>query len=248
MIVENLLLSLLKDGHCWLSKSGYCGCRAKPRQPKNQENCIFESTKRTQSSNMRIRNILLLTLFLVAHHLYAQDNDTVQYSKNYSIQAGYYAPYGNQYGGRIAFSYPYKHWTQTTAKGKTRIHSLDITPRFGFFAQPRIQQNYVFDVTLEYKWYQPTRKIHPRIGIGLGYLLARQNVGGSVNLANGDIEFEKRSLNFFVPTINIGFERNRNKRIGYYFSTFFGRKLTGQEVNSAIVGAELGITYNFQNL
>ncbi|MEM6831074.1 MAG: hypothetical protein AAF551_11220, partial [Bacteroidota bacterium] len=74
----------------------------------------------------------------------------------------------------------------------------------------------------------------------------RQNIGGTVDLATGEIRFEKRSLNFFAPTVSIGFEKNKAGSIGYYFSAFYGRKFTGQEVNSGFTGAEIGMIFNLK--
>ncbi|MEO1054685.1 MAG: hypothetical protein AAFX87_28900 [Bacteroidota bacterium] len=191
---------------------------------------------------MNIKVALLLTFSLFVTKLVGQDNNDS--TKNYSIHVGLYAPYVVQSGLRVGLSIPIKNWMSETKRQETRIHFLDITPRFGYFVESDVQRNYFLDATFEYRWLESDRKIHPKIGIGLGYMLSRQNTSGTLDLSSGDIEFDTRSLNFFVPTINIGFERNRKKFIGYYFSVFYGRKFTGQEVNSDFIGAEFGATFN----
>ncbi len=187
-----------------------------------------------------------IVLFLFTSSLLAQDieKDSLNNEK-FSLRVGYYAPYINQFGARVGFSYPLKKWAKENKKAQTRIHKLEIIPKLGYFANIDIQRNYFLDVELQYKWYRPKRKIHPKIGVALGYMLARQNIGATVNLGNGSFTFDRRSLHFLVPTIHLGFEKNRANRIGYYFSAFYGRKFTGQEVNSDIFGLEAGIVLNF---
>ena len=185
---------------------------------------------------MRIKSILLFLLVFMLLNISAQDNKNNKLS---SIYVGYYAPYGNQFGARVGVAYPFKKWNT-----ETRIKELNITPKLGYFVKPDIQQNYILDVALEYKWYKPSRKMQPKLGFSLGYLLSRQNVDGTVNLANGNINFRKRTLNAFVPTINFGFERKNEKLLSYYYSVFYGRKFLGQEVNSDFVGLEIGLIFN----
>ena len=198
------------------------------------------------TSRRIISIVFLITFLFIGSQLHAQEIPTVENNEKYAIHLGYYAPFGLHMGIRLGLSYPFNLWTKETKEQETRMHRLDIINRVGYFVQPNIQRNFILDAALEYKWYTPNKKIHPKIGLGLGYMLARQNIGGSVNIANGGINFEKRSLHFFTPTASAGFEKNKEKPIGYYFNVFYGRKFTRQEVNSGFIGAELGLIVNIK--
>ncbi len=183
---------------------------------------------------------------IIPEALFAQEIENNEGHNRYSIYAGLYSPYVIQPGIRLGLSIPFKSWNSETRKSH-RINCLDVVPRFAFFSQPDIQQNYFTDLTVEYRRYNPNKGLNPKVGIGLGYMFSLQNVEGSVNLANGSVEFNQRSLNSIVPTINIGFERNRKGKFGYYFTFYYGGKFTSKEVNSAFIGLETGVSLNLSN-
>ncbi len=178
---------------------------------------------------------------------FAQEKVIPNQEKKYTIQVGYFAPYGTQYGARIGTNILIKHWLEKTKRNENRSHTLSITPRIGYFVNPNIQKNYSLDANLVYRWYKQNHAIHPKIGLSAGYLNSLQNTDGTLSLSDGTITYNTRTLNSFIPTINIGFEKNRKTFIGYYISLFYGKKITAQEVNSAFFGAEIGISFNFKN-
>lgn len=143
---------------------------------------------------MKLKTTILFTILLSAASLHTQELENSHQKRSFYL--GVYAPYVLQSGARAGISLPIKTWSSQTRRQNTRLHSLDITPRIGYFAEAEVQQNYHFELLAEYRWFRPDRGIHPKIGLGMGYILARQNTEGSLDLGSGEIEFDTRSLNF----------------------------------------------------
>ncbi len=173
-------------------------------------------------------------MLATGHSISGQERST-------ELSVGYFAPYGLQFGGKIGASFNYKQWKLNAEDGAAPIHKLNINPQLGYFVNPDVQQNVLFNTELSYQRKKANKRFAPIAALGLGYLLAFQQLGGTVNLANGQIHTEKETLHYFTPTLNLGFEVEPKKSIGYYFKLFYGRKFGAQRVDSSIFGVEFGM-------
>lgn len=180
--------------------------------------------------------ILLLAVIFSSAQVKGQEKDMV-------LTAGYFAPYGIQFGAKVGASVNWKSWEAEAKGDRQRIQRLNINPQLSYFVFPNVQRNILTNVELVYQTNRSDKRFRPMASVGLGYLLAWQRQDGTVNLSNGDITFNSETLHYFAPTLNIGFDVIPKKQIGYYLKGFYGRKFTSQEGNTALFGLELGLTY-----
>ncbi len=171
---------------------------------------------------------------------------TMAQDKAIPIDIGYFAPYVLQVGGKIGTSFELKNWKPQDETEKQIIHSLSISPQIGYFFNPNIQRNFLINTELVYKRKKSPTKIYPTASIGLGYMLGVQQQDGAVNLATGKIEKNTKSINYFVPTLNIGFAKDPKKILGYYFKASYGRRISTEVEDSALFGLELGLRINLK--
>lgn len=181
-------------------------------------------------------SLLFSLLFLLVFRVSAQKDDP-------TLSLGYFAPYGVQFGAKGTASFHLKDWHHKTSNDSTKTQQLNISPGIGYFVFPSVQRNYLLNVETIYQLRNSTKRFTPMASIGIGYLLSRQKLGGSVNLATGDITYDVETLHHFLPTLNIGFNIVPRKTIGYYLKGFFGRKFTADRANSSFFGLETGLTW-----
>ncbi|NQX91320.1 MAG: hypothetical protein HRT74_04150 [Flavobacteriales bacterium] len=157
-----------------------------------------------------------------------------------SFSLGYFAPYGIQVGGKVGTTIPLQSWD--VSGNELVSHHLRISPQIGYFFFPEVQHNFFGNVETSVLRVNSKKRLAPFAGIGLGYIVARQRQGGSVHLGTGEITYDVKTIGYFTPTLNIGFEILPKNWIGYYVKGFYGGKFTSEEANSAIFGLEFGVS------
>ncbi|MEM6299663.1 MAG: hypothetical protein AAF740_13320, partial [Bacteroidota bacterium] len=153
------------------------------------------------------------------------------------LSVSYFTPFVTQPGIKVSTAFRLK---------EVKDNQLSIRPHFTWFMQSELHQNFILGGDISYTIRKPEKYFYLAPSVGVGYLLSIENTEGSVNLGSGDIEQERETLHYFLPTLNFELGKLPKKRLGYFFRAFWGRKMTGQEVNSAFFGAELGIIYAFK--
>jgi|GEM_PF-1195010 len=180
--------------------------------------------------------LLVLLAWMVGIGAWAQNDPA-------SLSVGYFAPYGIQLGGKLGASFQVGQWPQENEATAERIHKLKIQPQVGYFTYPQVQHNFVLNCEAVYLRTRPGRRFTPLASVGLGYWMARQRQGGSVNLGSGEITYDVENLHYITPTLNIGFEIAPKKVIGYYLKGFAGRKIGLGEPSAGLFGLEAGLTF-----
>ena len=163
--------------------------------------------------------------------------------KSLPIHVSYYAPYFIQFGGKIGTTHSLKSWK---AEEKLRTQEIKLSPELAYFSNPKVQRNGMLNAIVTYTSRKDMGNLYPTYGLGLGYMLSSQRQGGAVNLGTGEIEYTNKIINHLVPTLNLGLAKDPKKKLGYYFRTFYGRKLTFGAENSAFFGAELGLNFRLK--
>lgn len=159
-----------------------------------------------------------------------------------SLTVGFFAPYGVQYGGKVAWAFTLKDYTKI---GRSRVDQLRFSPQVSYFVFPEVQRNVLINGAFLYQRLQPEKALAPMAALGFGYLLARQNQEGTVNLGTGEIDFVTESRHSFVPTLGLGVLINPQKRFGFYLKGFYGRKITAQYEDGAFFGLNFGLRLAF---
>lgn len=153
------------------------------------------------------------------------------------LRVGLFLPYGTQIGVKVGTWHQLTNWEEND-----RAHQLWLSPQAGFFAFPRVENTFLLNADLEYQFRRGEKRVFPRVAVGVGYMLARERVDGSVDLSSGDITHATRSLHYLVPSAGLGLGILPTKRFGYHIMASYGRRIGLNVQSEAYVGLEVGVT------
>jgi len=77
------------------------------------------------------------------------------------------------------------------------------------------------------------------MGSSLAYILRKQE--GTLNLANGDIEYQTEGTLFIIPRISLGMGVAPRKRLGGYLQVSYGQQMGGDVGRQAFFSAAAGL-------
>jgi hypothetical protein len=181
---------------------------------------------------------LIITL-LLGGNLFAQKADN-------ALLAGYFGPYFTNVGGTVGYAFTLKTWEKTSANKRSKRHSLQLLPQVGYYHQPRVSHNVLFNPEVSYQWQKLDKRFCLLAAVGTAYQLTFKKEDGILNLGTGDIDYKYKQLHSFVPNISLGFGVTPRKAIGFYFKAYYGRQLRFDAVNTAFIGLSTGILINLK--
>ncbi len=158
-----------------------------------------------------------------------------------TLQVGYFGPYFTNVGGTVGYAFTLKTWEKTSANKRSKTHSLQLLPQVGYYHQPRVSHNLLFNPEVSYQWQKRDKRFFLLAAVGTGYLLTFKKQDGIINLGTGDIDYRYKQLHSFVPNISLGFGVAPCKTISFYFKAYYGRQLRFDAVNTAFIGLSTGI-------
>jgi len=160
------------------------------------------------------------------------------YAQKIPLRVAYQGPFFVNYGGSVGTSFTLEDpfdW-QTL--------ELRLNPSIGYYEQ-NTQRNLLLKLEAAYRYVREGKKWHPQFGLSFNYILASQEVGGSVNLGTGEIEYERLILNQISPAVHLGYDFQAAANRQFYFQVFYGPLWDLAKTNSAFFGLELGMVYHF---
>lgn len=174
---------------------------------------------------MRVRLFLLLVV-LAGTPLQAQGQPP-------EFHMGYFAPFGVQMGGSVAYT--------DVLKQPVGVHQWWWRAQAGYFAQPNVSDAVFLHPEVEYRRCWPGQYFYGSFSIGssLAYTLSKRE--GSLNLANGDIEYQAEGTFSIIPRISLGLGVAPRKRLGGYLRASYGQQLAGGVGRQAFFSASAGI-------
>ncbi len=183
-----------------------------------------------------MKKYLLLFFVLSSWHLLAQKKGSN------SVHFGLYGPYFTQPGLNVGASLDLKFWEVQTSTGGNRLNSIFVSPQTGFFVRPGIHSNYILSADFGYKRQNKNRRVYVATGLGLAYLLRNQTLGTTIDLSNGNTtNKDKEWRSFFLPSVNIEFGKNSQKKAGWYVKSSYGRAFSSRFENAGFFALEFGI-------
>ncbi len=195
-----------------------------------------------------MKNHILFSVFigLLSSSVLAQNN-------NEEWQVGYFAPYISNMGGTVGYAFDLKELRDNSTEQRKSKQRLQILTQLGYFAQTNVftqtnvSHNLLLNPELVYRWNKSDKRFFLTSSVGAGYLLAFQRQDGSLNLGTGEIDYRYQTLNYFLPTLNIGFGVDPKKRLGFYFKTTYGRKFSTQNANAGFFAISTGLILKFNS-
>lgn len=178
---------------------------------------------------MKKQHLLFTLFFLLGFVVLNAQSRT----KPTSISVGYYAPLFTQIGIKLGMSIP-------TFNGNERFA---IQPQLAYFYSPDIRQNFLLESDFAYTLPTANQRFYWSPAVSIGYILSRERIEGSVNLANGAISRNVQTFHSFLPTINLGFGKIPTGRPGYFFKGSFGRLIGRQQVDQGFFSLEIGLKF-----
>jgi len=167
--------------------------------------------------------------------------------KNKELQIGYFAPYLSNMGGSIGYVIDLNKFQEDSKEQRKSMQKVQLLTQLGYFTQNNVSQNILFNPELVYRWQKLDKRFFLFSSVGTGYLLSFKRQDGTLNLGTGETDYRFETLNYFLPTLNIGFGVDPKKHIGFYFKTTYGRKLNTQNADAGFVGILTGFILNFDN-
>lgn len=187
-----------------------------------------------------MKNYILLSVYigLVSSTVLAQN-------ENKEWQVGYFAPYISNMGGTLGYAFDLKELGDNSTEQRKSKQRLQILTQLGYFTQINISHNLLLNPELVYRWNKSDKRFFLTSSLGAGYLLDFQRQDGTLNLGTGEIEHRYDALNYFLPTLNLGFGVDPKKHLGFYFKATYGRKLSIQNADAAFVALSTGLIIKF---
>lgn len=183
---------------------------------------------------MRKYSLLYVVIGLISSAVVAQNSHK-------EWQVGYFAPYISNMGGSVGYAFNLKELGKDSNEQKKSNQRLQLLTQLGYFTQNNVAHNLLFNPELVYRWNKLDKRFFLTSSVGTGYLLAFQKQNGTLNLGTGEIDYRYKTLNYFLPTLNIGLGVDPKKHIGFYFKATYGRKLSVHNTNAAFLGISTGL-------
>lgn len=155
------------------------------------------------------------------------------------LHIGYFAPFGIQIGGSVAYT--------DVLKQPIGAHQWWWRAQIGYFAQPNVSDAVFLHPEIEYRRCRPGQYFYGSFSIGssLAYILRKQE--GTLNLANGDIEYQTEDTLFIIPRISPGMGVAPRKRVGGYLRASYGQQLGGDVGRQAFFSAAAGLAFSMHS-
>jgi hypothetical protein len=155
------------------------------------------------------------------------------------LHIGYFAPFGAQIGGSVAYA--------DVLKRLGGMHQWWWRAEAGYFAQPNVSDGMFLHPEVEYRPCRPGQHFYGSFSIGssLAYTLSKRE--GTLNLANGDIEYRTEGTWFIIPRISLGIEVAPRKRLGGYLRASYGQQLGGDNGRQAFFSASAGLAFSMHS-
>lgn len=190
--------------------------------------------------SLRTYTLLFVFTCLVSFSVVAQ-------KKEVEWQVGYFAPYLSNVGGTVGCAFDLKELGENSKEQRKNKQRLQLLTQLGYFAQTNVSQNILLNPELVYRWNKLDKRFFLTSSVGTAYLLTFQRQEGSLNLGTGETDYRSEVLNYFLPTLNIGFGVAPKNSLGFYFKTTYGRKLSSQNANAGFVGISTGLILKFND-
>lgn len=187
-----------------------------------------------------LRTNILLCVFtcLISFSVVAQKKDL-------EWQLGYFTPYLSNMGGTVGCAFDLKELGEDSREQRKSKQRLQLLTQLGYFTQTNVSHNILLNPEWVYKLNRLNKRFFLTSSVGTGYLLAFQRQDGALNLGTGEIDYRYEALNYFLPTLNIGFGVDPKKHLGFYFKTSYGRKLSAQNANAGFFAISSGLILTF---
>ncbi|MEM8567435.1 MAG: hypothetical protein AAGF85_13320 [Bacteroidota bacterium] len=194
-----------------------------------------------------IKKIRLVILFAAATYL---TRGTMAQEKEIPISLSYSAPYFIQPGFRLGMELAQKRWEAVKErKGKSLnvTKSLYIQPQVGFYARPRVHNNWLLNAELGYKRKRNDKKGYSNLSVGLGFVQRSQILSLTVDLSSGEItDKDRETQNYFMPTVNYEMGRIISPKMGWFTKLSLGALMATKQEGHLVLIYELGLKYNLK--
>lgn len=172
-------------------------------------------------------------------------NSRITERRNRQLHIGYFAPYLTHIGGTLGYTFDVKKLKDNPLEPRKSNHRFQFATQISYSIQRSVSQNLFFHPELVYRWNRFDKRFFLSSSIGTGYLLSFQKQNGSLNLGTGQIDYRYEAINYFLPTLNLGFGLDPKTHFGFYFRTNFGNMLSVQNARSTFFGISSGVIVKF---
>ncbi len=191
---------------------------------------------------MRIREIMknyfsVLLFLLIGSSLFGQDQIsriplTIGYLGNSLIEPGL----------QVGTEFKLQNW-QNENETISKTRELLLIPQLGFFSRIGNNYNFMPSLDLAFRTQKNNKKAYHTYALGLAYQIESVVISTTVNLSNGDETKNRKTRNYFIPTINYQYGRQINSNLGWYTKFSYGWRFSNEMDNGAMVLLGLGLRF-----
>ncbi|MFY0674826.1 MAG: hypothetical protein JXQ87_15615 [Bacteroidia bacterium] len=125
------------------------------------------------------------------------------------------------------------------------IYEIKIQPfakaQLAYYGFSGVQNNLLLQANYGIK-FKNEKALKPKIFLGLAYQVSRQRLSTDVNLGTGEFEHTYNTIGYLLPSLNAGFDFERENKSTYFINLFAGRKYGLTALNAAYFGLEIGLS------